>query len=100
MSDVCCPCLPATGAVQPGAAGGKGTPVPVLERVSTNFDGSAHYAVGDDGTRCMSRLKQADALQLGAAFVASERRPSTLEFVCLDDRLNDAARREGFVTPV
>ena len=43
-------------------------------------------------------IRAADALQLGAAFVASERRPSTLEFVCLDDRLNDAARREGFVT--
>ena len=42
-------------------------------------------------------LRAADALQLAAAFVASERRPSTLEFVCLDDRLNDAARREGFV---
>ena len=43
-------------------------------------------------------IRAADALQLGAAFVASERRPSTLEFVCLDERLNDAARREGFVT--
>ena len=45
-------------------------------------------------------LRAADAQQLAAAFVVSERRPSTLEFVCLDDRLNDAARREGFVTPV
>ena len=42
-------------------------------------------------------LRAADALQLAAAFVASERRPPTLEFVCLADRLNDAARREGFV---
>ena len=45
-------------------------------------------------------LRAADALQLAAAFAASERRPSTLEFVCLDDRLKDAAWREGFVTPV
>ena len=43
-------------------------------------------------------LCAADALQLAAAFVASERRPSTLAFVCLDARLTDAARREGFVT--
>ncbi|HJN45728.1 MAG: PIN domain-containing protein [Acidobacteria bacterium] len=43
-------------------------------------------------------LRAADALQLAAAFVASERRPFTLQFVSLDDRLNAAARREGFVT--
>ncbi len=43
-------------------------------------------------------LRAADALQLAAAFIASERRPSTLGFVCLDSRLTDAARREGFVT--
>ena len=42
-------------------------------------------------------LRAADALQLGAAFVASEGRPSTLEVVTLDDRLRTAARREGFV---
>lgn len=42
-------------------------------------------------------LRAADALQLAAAFLAAERRPATLEFVCLDDRLSEAARREGFV---
>ena len=42
-------------------------------------------------------LRAADALQLAAAFLAAEGRPSTLEFVCLDERLGDAARREGFV---
>jgi uncharacterized protein len=41
-------------------------------------------------------LRAADSLQLAAAFLASEGRPSTLEFVCLDDRLVIAARREGF----
>lgn len=41
-------------------------------------------------------LRAADALQLGAAFVAAERRPSSLEVVTLDDRLAAAARREGF----
>jgi hypothetical protein len=42
-------------------------------------------------------LRTADALQLAAAFVAAERRPSSLDFVTLDDRLADAARKEGFV---
>ena len=39
-----------------------------------------------------------------AAFLAAERRPQSLEMVTLDDRLADAARREGFamieLTPV
>jgi len=29
--------------------------------------------------------------------MAAERRPSTLELVCRDDRLSTAAEREGFV---
>jgi len=41
-------------------------------------------------------LRAADALQLAAAFVAAERRPPSLQFVTLDERLADAARKEGF----
>jgi uncharacterized protein len=41
-------------------------------------------------------LRAADALQLAAAFVAAERRPSSLQVVTLDERLADAARKEGF----
>jgi len=41
-------------------------------------------------------LRAADALQLAAAFIAAERRPSSLEIVMLDDRLAAAARKEGF----
>jgi predicted nucleic acid-binding protein len=41
-------------------------------------------------------LRAADSMQLAAALVASERRPSSLEFVTLDDRLAAAARKEGF----
>lgn len=41
-------------------------------------------------------LRAADAIQLAAALVASDERPESLPFVCLDDRLRDAARREGF----
>jgi hypothetical protein len=42
-------------------------------------------------------LRAADALQLAAAFIAAEGRPSSLEVVTLDERLASAARREGFV---
>jgi predicted nucleic acid-binding protein len=41
-------------------------------------------------------LRAADALQLAAAIVASEDQPATLAFVTLDDRLAEAAEREGF----
>lgn len=41
-------------------------------------------------------LRAADALQLGAALVAAEERPATLEFVTLDDDLAEAALGEGF----
>lgn len=42
------------------------------------------------------KLRAGDALQLAAAVLASEGDPGTLDFVCLDDRLTDAAQREGF----
>ena len=41
-------------------------------------------------------LKAADALQVGAALVAAEDSPATLEFVTLDRNLAVAAEREGF----
>lgn len=41
-------------------------------------------------------LRTSDAHQLAAAMVASQLRPSTLELVTIDQRLADAARREGF----
>jgi len=41
-------------------------------------------------------LRSADAHQLAAALVASRHRPASLEFVTIDQRLADAARREGF----
>ena len=42
------------------------------------------------------RLRAADALQLGAALDWSEEQPANELFVCLDRRLREAARREGF----
>jgi predicted nucleic acid-binding protein len=41
-------------------------------------------------------LRAADALQLAAALVASRERPPDLPFVTLDERLAEAATREGF----
>jgi predicted nucleic acid-binding protein len=42
-------------------------------------------------------LRAADSLQLAAAVTAADHDPTTLEIVCLDERLTAAARREGFV---
>lgn len=42
------------------------------------------------------RLRGADAVQLAAALTASREDPATLDIVCSDSRLSEAARREGF----
>ncbi len=42
-------------------------------------------------------LRAGDSLQLAAAWLVAEYRPATLEFVCLDHRLAQAARREGLM---
>jgi len=42
-------------------------------------------------------LRTADSLQLAAALIGADHDPGTLEIVCLDERLTDAARREGFL---
>jgi len=41
-------------------------------------------------------LRAADAFQLGAAIMAAEDHPATLPLVTLDERLAQAAEREGF----
>jgi predicted nucleic acid-binding protein len=42
-------------------------------------------------------LRASDALQLASALESRGASPGGGSFVCLDDRLRDAARREGFV---
>ena len=42
-------------------------------------------------------LRAADSFQLAAAIAAAEDHPESLPVVTLDDRLADAAEREGFV---
>ena len=44
-------------------------------------------------------LRAADALQLAAAWIVSERRPPTLEVVTFDERVRLAALKEGFAAP-
>jgi len=41
-------------------------------------------------------LRAADALQLSASLTLAAGHPETLPFVCLDDRLREAASKEGF----
>ncbi len=41
-------------------------------------------------------LRAADALQLAAALVAADHDPTRIDIACLDHRLNEAARKEGF----
>jgi predicted nucleic acid-binding protein len=41
-------------------------------------------------------LRASDALQLAAALIWARERPANLGFISLDDRLRDAALKEGF----
>jgi predicted nucleic acid-binding protein len=65
--------------------------------------GKWHEVLPSERVRTMAQrllrvhaLRAADALQLAAAIVAAEGDPASLELVCIDDRMNDAASREGF----
>ena len=44
----------------------------------------------------MHGLRAGDALQLAAALAFANHQPGSLDFVCLDQRLAEAAAREGF----
>ncbi len=67
------------------------------------FDQSAATIVPSDAIRsradrllAIHPLRAADALQLAALLAAAEDRPAELPFVTLDDRLAEAAHKEGF----
>jgi uncharacterized protein len=73
-----------------------------LERLRT-IAGEWHEVLATDTVRSAAQrmlrvhpLRAADSLQLAAAFVAAEHDPPSLDFVSLDDRLFEAAGREGF----
>jgi predicted nucleic acid-binding protein len=61
---------------------------------------TAVAAVRTEASALLARhaLRAADALQLGAARVASGSSPHGHSFVCADERLRAAAAREGFDT--
>ena len=74
-----------------------------LERLDAMAEGWSEVQPVEAARRAARRLlrvhslRAADALQLAAAVVAAEGHTASLEIVTLDDRLVDAARREGFV---
>lgn len=75
---------------------------PLRERVRALFAGldeiqpSEDVRVRAERLLAVHALRAADALQLGAALVWARERPTGMGFVCLDRRLREAARREGF----
>lgn len=68
-----------------------------LERVWTTVEDAAQVDRRARRLLALHPLRAADALQLAAALVACDERPHVLPFVTLDDRLAEAARREGFM---
>lgn len=81
-------------------------PEPDLNRALRRLDGLAEdldqiaptVRLKERAGRALSThpLRAADALQLAAALVWCDDTPRGESFVCLDDRLRDAALREGF----
>ena len=69
----------------------------LLESRWTSVEDAAHVDRRARGLLAAHPLRAADALQLAAALVACDERSDVLPFVTLDDRLAEAARREGFV---
>jgi len=73
-----------------------------LNRLRALVEDADTVAPSDDVRRRAGRLvathplRAADALQLAAALIWCEEQPAGEAFVCLDDRLREAARREGF----
>ena len=73
-----------------------------LGRLRALVEDADTVAPGDDVRRRADRLlavhalRAGDALQLAAALAWCEEQPGGERFLSLDDRLSDAARREGF----
>jgi len=73
----------------------------VLQKLRT-LDGAWHQVLPGDALRSTAQrllrvhpLRAADSLQLAAALTVADGDPGALEFVSLDRRLADAARKEG-----
>lgn len=71
-----------------------------LDRLAASwFEVEPHDEIREVARRLLRvhPLRAADALQLAAAYIVSERRPRTLDVVTLDDRVRQAGLKEGFV---
>jgi hypothetical protein len=73
----------------------------VLQKLRA-LDGAWHQVLPGDALRSTAQrllrvhpLRAADSLQLAAALAVANGDPGALEFVSLDQRLADAARKEG-----
>jgi len=75
-----------------------------VERRAASLWDAAHHVEPTEDVRVaalrvlrLHPLRAADALQLAAALAWCRGRTSGAPFVCLDDRLREAASREGFL---
>lgn len=68
----------------------------LFERASATVLPSESVRARADRLLGLHPLRASDAFQLAAALVAAEENPDTLPFVSLDERLMEAARKEGF----
>jgi predicted nucleic acid-binding protein len=74
----------------------------VVERLRAVVEDADTVSPTDDVRRRAGRLvashalRAGDALQLAAALIWCEEQPNGESFVCLDEQLCEAARREGF----
>jgi predicted nucleic acid-binding protein len=68
----------------------------VLEGTWTEVQPAARVRDAAERLLAVHPLRAADALQLAAALVWSDEKPTGRGLVALDARLRDAARREGF----
>lgn len=71
-----------------------------LQKIENSWNEVVQY----DAVRARARrlleshsLRAADALHLAAALVVFEERPTGIEFVTFDERLTEAADKEGFI---
>jgi len=69
----------------------------LLESTWTSVEDAAHVDRRARRLLAAHPLRAADALQLAAALIACDERSDVLPIVTFDDRLAEAARREGFV---
>ncbi len=84
-------------------ADGANQSIRVLDRLIDGWDEiRPTEAVRAQAGRAISvhHLRASDAFQLGSALCWRPDPAVSREFVCLDKRLNEAARREGFACPL